>query len=299
MRSKAPMKNNKILYLLLILLSISVGELFSQNYEVLFTKQINGTDQLFVTNSKGDLKQITTHRSKDSSPVISPDGNYIVFASERLGWWKIWLMDLRTKVFTQLTNSSNAEYAPSWSPDGKHIVFISTRDGNSEIYTIDKNGNNLNRLTNNTVTDTTPYWGKNEYIYYSSNVSGIYQIVRMLPDGSKREVLTSSDGNKLMPQISNDANKILYYGDEHGNLEIYILYILENETKRITNHKLMDIRPRWSSDNKKIVFERGNKDNNQHIYIMNIDGSNIKKVTKKDYNYAPSFVPNGIRLITE
>lgn len=284
--------------IILFLVSIFTGTLVSaQNYEILYTQQINNVDDIFVINDKGETKQITNNRSKDSSPMISPDGNFIVFASERVGWWKIWLMNINKNEFKQLTNSSSAEYSPSWSPDENHIVFISSRSGNSDVFVMSKSGKEIKNLTNSSQDDTTPFWGKDNMIYYSSEINGTFQIIRMLPDGSKKEVLTKDDGDKFMPQVSNGKNKLLYYTDVDGNYEIYTMNIDGTEMKRLTNNPLMDIRPRWSSDDKKIVFERGNKKNNQHIFMMDADGKNIKQLTYKNYNYAASFVPNKIKLI--
>ena len=68
--------------------------LFSANtaaadYRVLFTKQAGGTDNLYMLHAGDQLRQITTHRRKDSSGTVSPNGGYIAFTSERDGWWKI------------------------------------------------------------------------------------------------------------------------------------------------------------------------------------------------------------------
>ena len=288
------MKNLQWLFLI-VLFSISMT-MNAQEYQILFTKQINGSDQLFTLNSNGGLKQITKHPSKDSSPVISPNGNHIVFTSERVGWWKVWRMDLKNNSFKQLTHTSAAAYSPSWSPDGKQIVFVSAKSGNSDIYTMDKNGKHQKRITQSKKTDTMPMWGNDGYIYYSSEIDGTYQIVKIKPDGSGKQIITNDLGNKFAPQLSSDKKKILYYGDKDGNPEIYIYDIDNTTTKRLTSHSLMDIRPKWSPNDKKIVFERGNKQNNQHIFIMDIDGSNVKKLTTKNYNYAPSFVPKKFKV---
>jgi len=282
----------KTLQWLLILALLNISTILNaQEYQILFTKQINGTDQLFTLNSKGELKQITKHPRKDSSPAISPNGNHIVFTSERVGWWKIWLMDLKKNEFIQLTNSSAAEYNPSWSPNGKRIVFVSGRSGKSDLYVINSNGRNLKKITQDKRSNTMSSWGSDGFIYYSTKVNGVYQIARLLPDGTKQDIITKDKGNKYAPQLSNDKTRILFYGDKDGNPEIYIYDISSKTTKRLTTHSLMDIRPKWSPDDSKIVFERGNKRNNQHIFIMDADGSNTKKLTTKNYNYAPSFVP--------
>ena len=280
--------------LLFILISSSV---FAQEFEILYTEQVNNNDNLFVVNEKGLKRQITNHDRKDSSPMLSPDGKHIVFTSERNGWWKIWLLDIEMKTFKQLTNESSAEYSPSWSPDGKHIVFVSSRDGNQEIYIMDIDGKNVKNITTENSPDISPFWGPDNYIYYSTELNNIYQIARCKSDGTKKEILTNTSGNKLMPQLSNDLTKILYYGDQDGNLEIYIMNLINKSIIRLTDNPLVDRRPRWSTDNKYIVFERGNKGDNHHIYIMDADGKNQKQLTFSNYNYAPSFVPNKIRLI--
>lgn len=283
-------------WVLIVIILFSIIRVTAQNYSVLYTKQINNSDNIHLIDTNGKTKQITNHPRKDSSPMLSPDGNFIVFTSERVGWWKIWLLDIQKNKYKQLTNSNSAEYSPSWSPDGNHILFVSSRVGKSEIFLMDKNGKNIKNLTNNDISDTMPFWGKDNMIYYSSEIDGTYQIVRMNPTGGKREVLTKDKGDKLMPQLSNNGKKILFYGNVDGNFEIYTIKVEGREQKRLTNHPLMDIRPRWSLDDKKIVFERGNKRDNHHIYIMDANGENLKQLTFLNYNYAPSFIPNNVKL---
>ncbi len=276
-------------YLILIALFILISQLSAQ--KIIYTSQVNNNDNLMILDEKGSIKALTDHPRKDSSPMISPDGKSMVFTSERVGWWKIWTLNLETNEFRQLTNRSSADYSPSWSPEGNKIVFTSTRDGNQEVYTMNKDGSNKINLTQSKSEDIMPFWSKNDYIYYSSNRDGFYQIMRMKSDGSEKELLTNTEGNKLMPQPAGDETKILYYGDADGNMEIYLMDLDTKKVMRLTNHPLMDMRPRWSPDYSQIVFERGNKGNNHHIYIMDADGSNVTKLTTKNYNYTPSFFP--------
>ncbi|SMD38091.1 TolB protein [Reichenbachiella faecimaris] len=275
----------KILTILIFL----VQSAYAQQYEILFTRQVNNNDNIYSINQDGKLKQITDHPRKDSSPVMSPDGKYMVFTSERKGWWKIWLMNLESANFQQLTDASSAEYSPSWSPDGLRIVFVSSRNGGSEIFTMNSNGENIRQISEGG-NCTMPSWASNERIYYSSQVSGDYQIWCMKPDGTDKDQLSSGKSDKLMPQLSPDQKHILYYGNQDGNMEIYKMNIASGKILRLTNDPLLDIRPRWSPDGTWIVFERGNKRDNQQIFIMNADGTNQTELTRSGYNYAPSFV---------
>ncbi|WP_298761634.1 DUF5050 domain-containing protein [uncultured Psychroserpens sp.] len=281
---------------IVLLMALWVSNTNAQPYRILYTKQINNSDNIYLIDTNGNENQITNHSRKDSSPILSPDGNFMVFTSERVGWWKIWILDLKKNEYKQLTTASSAAYSPSWSPDGNHILFVSSQTGNSEIFAMDKNGKNQKNITNNEASDTMPFWGKDNMIYYSSEINGTYQIVRMSPNGDNKEVLTKDKGDKLMPQLSNDGKTILYYGNADGNLEIYTTNITNTSKTRLTNHPLMDMRPRWSSDDKKIVFERGNKGDNHHIFIMDANGKSVKQLTFSNYNYAPSFVPNAVDI---
>jgi TolB protein len=157
---------------------------------------------------------------------------------------------------------------------------------------MNRDGSNLSNITKQSSEDQMPYWAADNRIYFSTEIEGAYQIARMDGTGQNREILTSNDGDKLMPQLSADGRQILYYSDSSGNFEIYTLDVKSREVKQLTNDPLLDIRPRWSPDGRQIVFERGDKKKNQHIFIMNVDGSEPRQVTREGYNYAPSFVEN-------
>ncbi len=273
------------LFLFFLISNLCVG----QKTSILFTQQENNNDNIYLLSESGELSRITNHPRKDSSPALSPDGKWLVFTSERVGWWKIWTMDMESKKVFQLTHEGAAAYSPSWSPDGTRIVFIHSKDGNQEIYIMDKNGNSQTNITKSKGDEGTPYWANDNKIYFSMEVNGIYQLARINPDGTGKEILTTGNDNKLMPQLSNDFSKILYYGDADGKLDICVMELKSKKITRLTNDVLMDMRPRWSPDNQQIVFERGNKGNNHHIYIMDTNGGNVKQLTFDKYNYAPTF----------
>ena len=95
----------------------------SGGYSVLFTRQKNREDNIYLISADGKTHQITVNPRKDSSAFLSKDGKHMVFTSERVGWWKIWSMDVEKKTFAQLTDAEQAEYGPYWSPDARRIVF--------------------------------------------------------------------------------------------------------------------------------------------------------------------------------
>src|SRR5271169_2108033 len=68
---------------------------------------------------------------------ISPDGNSVVFATERADWDQqifrtdLWLYRDDPKALIQLTQSGH-DSEPKWSPDGRWIAFLSERKTSSE-----------------------------------------------------------------------------------------------------------------------------------------------------------------------
>src|SRR6266540_5674201 len=80
-------------------------------------------------------------------PVWAPDGSKIAFVDSEPS--DIYLLDLRERTFTNLTNHSAYDTVPAWSRDGLKIAFASDRDGPLELYVMNADGSGATRLTYN------------------------------------------------------------------------------------------------------------------------------------------------------
>jgi TolB protein len=95
----------------------------------------------------------------DAYPQLSPDETKIVFQSNRLGNWDIFIVDSDGTNLHQLTTDTLNEVTPKWSPDGKRIVYcIDVDTVNSDIYIMDADGKNKKRLTTFPGDDSHPNW---------------------------------------------------------------------------------------------------------------------------------------------
>lgn len=114
-----------------------------------------GLPQLYIMDADGSGVQRLTDGGYATSPSWSPNGQYLAFAWNRKygpgapGGQDIYIMEISTKRWIQLTHEIGRCDFPSWSPDGRHIVFANTPGGPSStrIMTMVADGSQLHALT--------------------------------------------------------------------------------------------------------------------------------------------------------
>ncbi|MDE1175387.1 MAG: Tol-Pal system beta propeller repeat protein TolB [Edaphobacter sp.] len=96
-----------------------------------------GLPQLYIMDTDGSGVSRMTDGGYATSPSWSPNGQFIAFAWDRKygpgapGGQDIYVMEVATKRWIQLTHDIGRCDFPSWSPDGRHIVFANTPGGRS------------------------------------------------------------------------------------------------------------------------------------------------------------------------
>ena len=72
----------------------------------------------------------------DMEPSFAPGGDKVVISSARTGHPMVYIVDLATKVASQLTFAGTYNSSPEWSPKGDKVMFAAQRtdDGNFDLY---------------------------------------------------------------------------------------------------------------------------------------------------------------------
>jgi len=81
---------------------------------------------LAVTDGSTPPRQLTTTAKKDRHPRWSPDGQRILFESNRTGTNQLWVIELHGGEAHQVTHISSGASTGLWSPNGTKIAFVST-----------------------------------------------------------------------------------------------------------------------------------------------------------------------------
>ncbi len=133
------------------------------NAQIAWVSGRTNLPQIYIMDSDGANVMRMTDGGYASSPSWSPNGQFLAFAWNRSygpgapGGEDIYIMDIASKRWTQLTHDSGANDFPSWSPDSRHIVFQRETGGHTEIWMMLADGTDQQQLTHGGG-NTMPNW---------------------------------------------------------------------------------------------------------------------------------------------
>jgi TolB protein len=133
------------------------------NAQIAWVSGRTSLPQIYTMEADGTNIQRMTDQGYAVSPAWSPNGQFLAFAWIRKygpgepGASDIYLMDIASKQWVQLTHDGGRNDFPSWSPDGRHIIFQSNRSGGLQIWTMLADGTKQTQLTTQG-TNSQPNW---------------------------------------------------------------------------------------------------------------------------------------------
>lgn len=250
-----------------------------------------------------NLRQLT-HGGDNAEAYFSPDGSRLAFQSNNPAWGlscdQIFSLDIekaakdtafRPPIISTGLGRTTCAY---FMPDGKHILYASTH------------------LADSLCPPPPKSTGKYLWAVYNS-----FDIFVADVDGKIVKQLTNSPGYDAEATVSPKGDKIVFTSDRSGDLELWTMNIDGSDQRQITNGLGYDGGAFFSPDGKKLVFRSSRPQTdeekkeytdllkqglvaptNMEIYTCNIDGSDLKQVTKLGKaNWAPFFHPSGKKII--
>ena len=83
----------------------------------------------------------------DIGPVWSPDGEKILFSSNRSGAYNLYVIQTDGTGLTQHTSYDSHTFYGIWSPKGSRIAYLSNVDGEPQLFVMNADGRRKRQLT--------------------------------------------------------------------------------------------------------------------------------------------------------
>jgi eukaryotic-like serine/threonine-protein kinase len=203
---------------------------------------------------------LTNDPAADWSPVWSPDGRYVYFASERGGsmnLWRIAVDEASGKPLGQpepITTPAPFLAHPSVSADGHQIAYSAvTKSTNIQRLTLNAAGTGL---------EGQPSW------------------------------VTTGSGVWANPDVTPDGEWVAFYSQDQPEGHIYVSRSDGTGRRYLTNDAFVDRVPRWSPDGKWVAFF-STRSGPFSVWRIRLDGSDLQPVVEGS---TPVWSPDGSRL---
>lgn len=242
-----------------------------------------------------NIKQLT-FGGENAEAYFSSDSKRLIFQSKRDGrdCDQIYTMNIDGSDTRMVSSGEGRTTCAFYHKGGKKIIYASTHLASREC-------------------PPNPDFSKG----YVWAIYPSFDIFEANADGSKIKRLTSTPGYDAEATISPDGKKIIFTSTRDGDLDLYIMDKNGKNVRRLTTELGYDGGAFFSPDGKQIVYRSYHpkteaeiaryKDrlanhliepNNFEIWVMNVDGSNKRQVTKLGAaSFAPYFTPDGKRII--
>ena len=194
---------------------------------IVFDEDSNSTFDKFdifrVRPDGSDLQQLTFGPGSNSDPTVSPDGQKIVFVSDRTGKNQLWLMNNDGHDLTQLTDISNDVIRPTFSPDGQRIYFSVSDAGQCHIWAIPASGGAPSRVLEADVYRwaISPDGASIAYSSYDSQTHAVRTRVRSLTGSGEERIYEISPETWM--EWSPDGGSLFYNTSLDGAQNIWRL----------------------------------------------------------------------------
>jgi Tol biopolymer transport system component/DNA-binding winged helix-turn-helix (wHTH) protein len=263
---------------------IAFMRFLKKGFSINVISALGGGEKTLYTSGSG-LRGMCAHLD------WSPDGKLLAFSEpreERSYNPRITLISLDDLSVRPLTSSIAPEYdcEPAFSADGLKVAFERGSVGglSKDLYVIPVSGGVPQRLTFDNSWGGSPAWTQDGAdIVFSSNRGGQMNLWRVSATGGPPAPVAGVSAMAYAPSISRKGSLLAY---EHDTFTTGIWRIslkdkthsAGHSTPLITARGMVNTRPNFSPDGKKVVFE-SDRLGFSDIWYCDSDGSNCAQLT--------------------
>ena len=173
-----------------------------------------GREDIWLLGTSGGAPvRVTFTPEGDGMPVWSPDGRRVMYATESLGGFRLFVKEIDTGTENLMLESTNKQVLADWSRDGRFAVF----DTNHTIWIsrLDADDGSLAIFEDTPYNEAQAQLSPNgQWITYTSNESGRDEVyVQAFPKPARKRQVSSGGG--AMPRWRADGHELFYLrGDQ-------------------------------------------------------------------------------------
>jgi Tol biopolymer transport system component len=266
----------RILVVTLVLLSTL---LFTQAnaQKVVFSSSNNPSQllQIFTMNIDGtEKRQLTDLPDNCLFPKFSPDGNSVVFQTDRLDMY--YIKDVNSTDQPMFVFKG---FNPIFTANGEYIIFSGEHEGMTTIYMMGPADPDAFLVSMDDYSTMATLADDGRTLVYSAFGEGHKNIyITDLEDTTSMSGVRISANKEanLEPDISSDG-KMIAYASFDMNLKGTIYLFKDGIETPLTKGMPSSNQPQFSPDASKIAFTVVT-DDDVDLYMMNVDGSNAKQI---------------------
>ena len=263
---------------------IAFMRFLEKGFSINVISALGGAEKTLYTSGSG-LRGMCAHLD------WSPDGKLLAFSEPREDRSynpRITLISLDDLSVRPLTSSIAPEYdcQPAFSPDGLKVAFERGSVGglSKDLYVIPVSGGEPQRLTFDNSWGGSPAWTQDGAdIVFSSNRGGPMNLWRVSATGGPPRPVAGVSAMAYAPSISRKGSLLAY---EHGTFTTGIwrislkdkTHLSDRATRLISARGMINTRPSFSLDGRKVVFE-SDRLGFSDIWYCDNDGSNCTQLT--------------------
>jgi len=234
--------------------------------KIVFVSNEGGKPNIWITNPDGsERKQLTTNDAWNFSPVVSPDGKYIVFCVWQGAKKTLWRMRVDGSNPVQLTFGI-ADSFPNISPDSRWIIYTAPSSTNPTLWKVSIDGGTPTQIMDRRTTmGVVSPDGKYIAYTYAETPDGLAppNRVAVIPFDGGEPIKTfemQASGTVLaVAQWANDGKSILYTVTGNNVTNVWRQPLDGDRPKQVTEFKEMLMTGfAWSRDGKQLACTRGN-----------------------------------------
>jgi TolB protein len=209
------------------------------------------------------------------------------------------VIDMSRLLTTLAVSLATVVSAASLADDDKTaLLIVSKRSGHGNIFQVNPDGSGARNLTAHESDNSYPAWSPDgKRIAFASNRDGTAHVYVMDADGKNIKQLTKGEAMCRVPTWSADGKTIAFCKAVEGGSQIWAVEAGGGEPKPLGEGDGWD--PAFSPDGKKILFASMRDGDGFRVYVMDADGSNVKRLTDdaNPFGYVyPTWSPDGKRI---